>query len=1269
MDALKWRQVKDIFSAALEHPPGKVDSFLDEACGSDLELRAEVSRLLREHADTDDFLEAPLISRERYSAPAPRDPIQPFQNDRFLLRQKLGAGGFGEVYEALDRQRNGPVAVKYLRNFDPEQLYRLKTEFRTLTGLRHPNLVQVYELFSASDPAFFTMELLSGQSFASYFRKNSGFSKLRDYMVQLARGVIALHEAGLLHRDIKPSNIFITAEERTVLLDFGLVKQLAGLDSKASIALLGTPAYLAPEQLQGKALTEATDWYAFGVVLYEALTSRKPFEGSVLELLSRNRAALPEEPAAQGVPADLSALCMQLLQVEPAARPTGYEVLRALENSVAPVMPRSGWGVFVSRQAELATLQKAFGESEQGAAVCVHVRGASGAGKSATIRQFLEQIHESAPNCAVLNGRCYESESAPHRGLDELVDRLARFLRGLDRAVAQALIPRHFSLLAKLFPVLREFEPLGRKLAETPDPREQRRRAFAALRECLGRIAETHSLILWIDDLQWGDLETARALNDLLQAADPLPCLMILSYRESEQRANPVLRALEHRSATHVLDITELNYEDAKELAAAMLQSAGAEDWRATAEMVARESGGNPYYVSELVRYGIIPLGGAHWGTGSDGLGDIIRRRIAVLSKPALRLLELVAVAGQPVASEVCVRAAGFEQGYFATRDLLIREHLLRTVAGNASEELDLYHDQIRAAILEQHSAEMLRADHGLLARALEESGSDDQERLAIHYEGCGELAKATERMLKAAAQAANSLGFERAARLYGWILETGSPEYFDRQTVLEQWGEALANAGRGKEAAEALLAASEGCEVYACLDLRRRACEQYLRSGHLEEGMRLARTLTKDVGLYYPDGNWMVPAALLWSRLRLKWQLRRPLDIRRESLTKAAEAKADVCWTVALGMGMVDVVRSAYFQSRYTQLALKSGEPSRMARGVAAELAMGAIHGQRPQKQTDRLFQSALQLAEQVGSDFAFAFVHSMRGAASRLCGDYQDCYDRNVPAADIYREKCSGVGWELTTAMGFALSSLVFLGRWKEHASSLSGLAQQAEARGDRYGAVSLPILAYAYVDYLAADQSERAREVILEALSGWSDEEFHLQHSDALCGQIEICLYEENPEQAQALLTAQWPRMLRSNLLKVSFQRIFTTALRARIALALVASGKGDARTQLKIARRGATILRQQNLRWGKALGYLLEAGIATVEGNRESGLEHLLTAEMFAALVGMQHYVAAAQIRRQQMEGKAAEANAWMVEQGIQNPARVLSMLAPGRWGPG
>ena len=329
---------------------------------------------------------------------------------RFDLRRHLGTGGMGVVYEAWDSERREMVALKKLLGGDPAAIYRLKKEFRSLADLAHPNLISLYELIHEDDEWFFTMELVEGTDLISYVRPGvivvdeesatlrrtapdparqprrvdedqsatrsstiqdpderpertpcqARLDLLRDVLRQLTEGVAAVHRAGKLHRDLKPSNVLVTPQGRVVVLDFGVV---ADLDPNRHQTMAGTPAYMSPEQIADQPATPTTDWYAMGIMLYEALTGTLPFSGSFYALAVQKQTVDPPPPAdvVTGVPDDLNTLCVELLHRDPALRPLADDILRRLGGQtpqrVRASTPQPHDLPFVGRAAQLRLLQ------------------------------------------------------------------------------------------------------------------------------------------------------------------------------------------------------------------------------------------------------------------------------------------------------------------------------------------------------------------------------------------------------------------------------------------------------------------------------------------------------------------------------------------------------------------------------------------------------------------------------------------------------------------------------------------------------------------------------------------------------------------------------------------------------------------------------------------------------------------------------------------------------------------------------------------------
>ena len=231
---------------------------------------------------------------------------------RFVLKRRLGEGGMGVVWEALDRERLTPVALKTLRTLAPETLLRFKHEFRALQDLSHPNLVSLGELIEEDGQWFFTMELVRGESLLAWVRRDDRFDepRLRAAFAQLATGLAALHARGLVHRDVKPSNVLVAEDGRVVVLDFGVVAEVSTHEEGGGI--VGTAAYMAPEQAAGGPVGAASDWYAFGAVLHQALTGMLPFSGR--RTSENDRELPPPRRWSAAVPEDLDALVRSLLR-------------------------------------------------------------------------------------------------------------------------------------------------------------------------------------------------------------------------------------------------------------------------------------------------------------------------------------------------------------------------------------------------------------------------------------------------------------------------------------------------------------------------------------------------------------------------------------------------------------------------------------------------------------------------------------------------------------------------------------------------------------------------------------------------------------------------------------------------------------------------------------------------------------------------------------------------------------------------------------------
>jgi hypothetical protein len=1225
---------------------------------------------------------------------------------RFRVLRRIGAGGMGVVYEAEDRERGQRVALKTLKRADSDTFYRLKREFRALADLQHPNLVALFELVVA-EHSFFTMELLSGCDLLSYVRRSTAplpehaptvsqedvhvdtdpekdtlempspplscdEARLRAVLPQVVQGLMALHAAGKIHRDVKPSNVLVTDDERAVLVDFGLVTHADPLVPESFDGhIAGTVSYMAPEQCRGELrLTPATDFYAVGVMLYEALTGRLPFEGGPTQILVEKQQHVPPPPHTvnAGVPADLDELCVELLKREPEDRPSGTELLRRLGVETPPHRSSSQntrAAPFAGRQAEMAQLEAALEVMVRGQPAVILVRGPSGIGKSALCQRFLDSARARHAGLVALHGRCYERETVPYQAMDSLIDHLSQFWIGLPTKDAVALLPREAGLLSRLFPVL------GRVpcVAEAPRPREgqsplkQRTRAFAALRELLQRLGERRELALCLDDMQWVDANTLAVLADLMRPPDPPRLLLLLSTRpEGSGALEAMVRRMDTRAET--IDLAPLSVEASSELARGLFGGSRA----VLADEVAREAGGNPFFIGELVQY---LQTSERASLGALRLEDVIAQRISQLSETGRRLLQLVALAGEPISRRELTSALGVPAADLVAEAGVLRTlHFVRSAGALTEERIEPYHARVRDAALASLDEEGRRARHRELAIACEREAAAAEEQLARHWQGAGEEARAAEHARKAAEQSLARLDFDRAAGLYRLALKLGQPSDDARRALQTALGDALAMAGRPLDAAQALQAATDGAEPATRTQLQRRSAEELLRGGYLEEGLAAIHAVLADFGLRLARTPLRALASIaarrLWLRLRgLGWRQRSVSEIRPTEL-----AELDALDSVAQGLGFVDPIRGFDFQVRALLSALRLGESDRLARALAREVAYLGGLGQIARAR--KVLDVADRAAAQTKGPYAAALVALGRGIMLYYSGDrWREARDQLAAAEQLFLAQ-GRAGWEIDTAQLHRAFALLQLGELAELSRQVPGWIREAERRGDQYASVTfrvrLPIV------WLARDEVARAEEDVEGAISSWRPMEkgFNTQHYWAMLGRGDVALYSGQLQAGADKLAVSLPGIERSKLFRLPIVRVLTGHLAGRLALARAVASPDETarRALLSEARTWASQLARDSIPVGGLLAQLLFATLAHLEGRPEDAILRLR--QVTHALEASDTRLHAAAVRRRLGEalggdeGRAliAQADVWYAAQSVKNPARMTAMLLPG-----
>ncbi len=1246
--------------------------------------------------------------------------------ERYSVLRRVGEGGMGVVYEALDRDGHRHVALKTLLRIDPNSLYLFKQEFRTLADVHHRNLVHLYELVQPEGgPLFFTMELVEGAGFIEYVHRTprgrgddpsstlhgraagqvtrqrgsrpgpmsfapppslgddptrADVDRLRPALRQLVRGLCALHAAGKLHRDIKPSNVLVTEEGRVVILDFGIALELsrAVRDDEEDGDVVGTPKYMSPEQATGEVPTPASDWYAVGVMLYEALAGRLPFEGSSTDVLSRkmNEDPLPPATWAREIPPDLGELCVALLRRNPFERPDGAEILRCLGgigSSSRPALPDSGEAhslLFVGREEQLRALREALDLVTAGQNVTLRIGGGAGMGKSTLVQHFFHEL-EAAGQVEMLSGRAYERESVPYKAVDSLVDSLARLLCCIEEAEGPFAVPKHAPALARLFPVIKSV-PSFAELPEqaVDDAHAVRHRAFGALRELLGSLARRRPLVLYIDDVQWGDVDSVALLQEVMRPPNAPSLLLLMTYREEEAATSPFMAEMNERwpatADVREIRVGPLHTQDAQRLALARI---GASDDNAqrTARAVAREAKGSAFLVEELVRSNRTRSEGTDATLVALTLAQIVSDRLARLPKAARHLAEVVAVGGRPLAlatlSGACGETAVTDDDVERLRD----ERIVRVGFRDGREVIEPSHDRIRETIVEQIPSEVLRAHHGGLAAALEAGSGADIEAIAAHLLGSGETERGARYAERAAEQAAAKLAFDQAARLYRLALDTLRRTPDEERPARIGLAVALEHSGRGAEAARVYLAAADGATPQERIDLERAASQQLLFSGRTEEGMDVLRRVLAAVGLKAPQSPLGGILSLLFHRLMLRLRGLEFKERSPEEVSLEDRLRVEALYTVAIGFSVVDVVLGACMQARFLRLALDVGHRMHVLQATSIQITHLASQGGPIGKGERAAYAIAERLSRTIKHPDAEPTFQICLGLSHFHRGRWKEA--REVLYGRVARQANAAY----SHARLFGVYTLFYLGRLREQAQRAASLLASCERRGDMYTIVNLR--AAPIVDVcLANDEPEAAREQIRMALATWTQKGFHIQHWKAMVWGAFIELYSGDGAAAYARLERDRRTYRRSLLDHSQFVRELTRYVRGCAAVASAQDAPADVRrARLKEARAAARRLERARMAWTAPLASLVLAAVANAERDLVTATGALRAAIERAEAADMSLHASAARHQLGCLLGGAEgdeqrrQSESAMAAEGVRAPTRMATMLLPGRWG--
>jgi tetratricopeptide (TPR) repeat protein len=1222
----------------------------------------------------------------------------------------------GSVHLVHDKQLGREVALKTLNPSGGTDLYRFKREFRVLADFMHPNLVTLHELISDGAMCFFTMEYVAGLPFDRYLLgaltspatapepatpasvPQPDPDRLLQSVRQLCVGVHAMHEAGCIHRDLKPSNVLVTEQGRVVILDFGLAKEV-GRDTVSASGLAGTPVYMAPEQALEKPCLPSADWYAVGIMIYEVLTGRCPFEGPIFDVLLRKQREDPPSPAQVNPRADglLSDLCMQLIQRDEARRPKGAEILLRLGVSgdpgkLAPLRrhaPVAGSATSVlGREQELNALSRAYAKMRSGQLAVAEIQGTSGIGKTCLIESFVADLQKECTATTaplVLRGRCHERETLPFKALDNVVDGLSFRLANLHPDDQAYVLPDGILYLSEIFPVLRRLKLTDQKRYSLPplcDAKELRNQAFVAFRELLAHLARMQPLVIFIDDLQWADLDSLALLNALSQQPGAPALLLVASSRKTidPSQAESQLATFTEQPGAEIIRLGPLSPENTRALVANLLHG----DEVAPAirdrisEAAVREAGGNPFFAVELVHHlRTMVLPGRGLEASLDGrafrLDGMILKRVGNLPEESRRMLQVIAVAGDPLPQQVIAGASGVtlgSEGWERGISALVEESLIRRAGRQGSDVAETYHDRIRETVVASLDKQTLRQVHAQLAHAVEQWDPKRTDMLARYWLGADDRERAKRYAREAAAEARTKLAFDRAAQLYQTAVELEANDGA-RADLLRALGECQSSTGRAIQAAGAYQHAAALSEPAQAARLRYLAADQLLRGGEIAQGLDVLAGVLKQAGLRMAAGPRRAALALTWRVMRLRLRGVDFVEKPASSISARDDHLLDVLWSASIGLSAVDTLRADELLLRYLMLALQTGDIRRVAQGFSALSGQLALLGGSRVGWAMRLASKAEVLARRSSDPATIGMASMCKALVRYFAGEFDAAANDLIAVEQYFLTHCHGMGWELATTRFFACFSLRYAGRIRELCERFDRYLADADRTGDRYLGTNLRT--FQTVVWLVRDEVERARREIDGVLDAWPKDMYQVQHFLHLYGRCEQALYAEKPEAAWQAIADERRLVKRSGLLKLSALRIEHAWISGRVALAVAEKLSDNKRTPLlRRASLSARLLRKAEHQTAVAMGAAIEAGVRWLSpgAGHDDGLVALDRAVGTAEAAGA--LLLAESGRRwmgeivggQRGEEMLTRSNGWMADQGVQNPANLAHLIVPG-----
>jgi tRNA A-37 threonylcarbamoyl transferase component Bud32/tetratricopeptide (TPR) repeat protein len=769
---------------------------------------------------------------------------------RYHVQQLLGEGAKKRVYLAHDALLNRAVALALFKaeGLDDDGRVRIQREIRALSQLgNHPHIVTLYDAGEEQNRPYFVSHYLPGGSIQDLLRTAEHNRLSLNHALRLAdqicQALAYAHEHGIIHRDLKPSNVWLTQDGTIKLGDFGLATSLDHSHFSLVGVLMGTAAYLPPEQLQGHKLDARSDLYALGAMLYEMVAGRPPFVGDgLVSLIGQHLNAQPVAPSVHNplIPPALDSLILQLLEKSPDRRPESATVVRSLFHPIAvaslstaehPSQPSShaldrlASEVFVGREQEMDMLREQLEATFAGHGRTVILTGEPGIGKTRTAMEFA--TYARLRGARVLIGRCHDEKGMPpywlwvHLMRTHISERPFATLRA-ELGSGAAAIAQVITEVQNRFP---DLPTLPRE-----DPTHVRFHFFDSFTQFVKNTAKNQPLVFVLDDLQWADTPSLLLLQFLVREIADVPLLVVVTCRDttpvSHSPLTDALAALTRAPGSKTLLLQGLSHS---EVARFIEITTGNPPGEEITTAVYHGTEGHPFFLTEVIRLlateGNPSLLPNTVPTAFDlplpqGVRSAIEGRLAQVSEACRQLLTTAAVIGREFHLKVLEEL--WPSSSPSLLDLLNEAIVARLIAPVASfaGQYNFSHALIRETIYESLPLSRYLDLHQQIGEVLERIYSNAVEEhlaeLAHHFlvaARCGgPVTKGVDYARRAGDYALTLLAYEEAVVQYERALQALSlqpPQGQTRGELLFALGEAQRRTGDTPKAQETFLAAA----------------------------------------------------------------------------------------------------------------------------------------------------------------------------------------------------------------------------------------------------------------------------------------------------------------------------------------------------------------------------------------------------------------------------------------------------------------------------